>query len=132
MFVYIDDLPLEMLELILSFLDDKFFLVERVSKQQQKRVLKILKKFNYYSKKLKDDPSGRWNIISEDNIRHSKKKYCPNIKILDLSCTNVTGNSNLLLIANLVINQNQLILIIELLLLVKMKLKNLLKRLDHN
>ena len=53
MSVYIDDLPLEMLELILSFLDDKqLFLVKRVSKKWQKYVLKIL---NYYSKKYQED-----------------------------------------------------------------------------
>ena len=108
--VHIDDLPLEMLELILSFLDDKqLFLVERVSKKWQKRVLKMLKKektlkkLDYYSKKFKDDPSGRWNIINDNNIDILKKilSKCPDIKILDLSCTNVTGNNNLLLIANL-------------------------------
>lgn len=109
MSVHIDDLPPEILDMILGFLEDKqLFRVERVSKNWQKSVKRVLglkktlKKLNYYSEKF-EEPSYERIIINNDNIDIFTKillKY-PNIKHLDLSRTTLTGSNKLLSIAKL-------------------------------
>ena len=108
MCVHINDLPFELLENILGFLEDKQqFQVERVSIKWQKCVLKLfelkktLKRLDHYSEKFK--LSDGYVIIDNNNIEILKKilSKCPNIKELNLSWTLMTGDNNLIKIAEL-------------------------------
>ena len=117
MSVNMNDLPFEMLECILVFLEDKrLFLVERVCKKWQKCVLKLLgqkeslKHLDYYSDKFKDPTNGSI-IINDFNIDILKKILvkCKNIKHLNFKDYKITSkidpfnrsSNNLISIANL-------------------------------
>lgn len=91
---HIDDLPVEMLEHILGFLDDKqLFGVERVGENWLKTVKRLLgmkrtlKRLDDYSKKFKDPSHGYSLIINDDNIDILKKilSKCSNIKYLNFA-----------------------------------------------
>ena len=110
MAINIDDLPLELLEYILDFLQDKqLFQIERVSRKWNVCVLKKLARkkslinLDHYSQKFKFDDSSIKYIINNDNIDILKKILTKrnNIKHLDLSSTKVIGKCNLIEIAKL-------------------------------
>ena len=110
MSVQINDLSFDLLKYIFEFLPDKhLFAIESVCIHWKKCVNKLLGqkqvlfRLDQYSSKFKNQDGGQRIIINDNNIEILKKiltKYS-NIKQLNLSDTKVTGNNNLIAIANL-------------------------------
>ena len=110
MSVQINDLSFDLLKYIFEFLPDKhLFVIESVCTRWQKCVNKllgqkqVLLRLDQYSSKFENQDDGQRVIIDDNNIEILKKilTKCSDIKQLDLSDTKVTGNNNLIAIANL-------------------------------